>query len=174
MLFLLNCRISGSCHGPGHATSADIPGCIKTSDDGGESDVGDKLTMSLQNMTETDLSKADQVIHLTVQRAEGLPSTSSLGKMDPYCVVLLSYHQKRTKPRENGDTDPVWEHTMRFRWTREKNIFFTIYDKKTLKEDTPIASATFELAPWLDSGRYFYGALNEFFPSEPPRVSIWD
>lgn len=101
-----------------------------------------------------DVTRAETyTIRIKVKRAEGLPATSSVTKMDPYCVVLLSFHQKRTKSHEKGHTDPVWEQSLRFPWIREKNIFFRIYDKKTLTQDTPLAAGFFDLASWLDADR---------------------
>lgn len=102
-----------------------------------------------------DLEKEERnmVMRVKVKRAEGLPVMTTIGRMDPYCKVLLSYHQKSTKPHEKGHTDPVWEQTFKFRYTREKNLFFSIYNKSTLTEDTPIAQTVFQLASWLDSGR---------------------
>lgn len=96
-----------------------------------------------------------RVILVHIKRAENLPNISAVPtkKMDPYCQVLLGYHQKSTKPHDKGHTSPVWEITFKFRYTRERNLIFTIYDRSTLGKDKQVASAAFNLADWLSTNR---------------------
>ncbi|RVD81558.1 uncharacterized protein DFL_009417 [Arthrobotrys flagrans] len=71
-----------------------------------------------------------------VDKAKNLPNLKSIGKQDPYCVLRLGKHVKRTEPDKRGGQTPKWDAELRFPvhdsgdYRHLKIVIFTD-DKKT-------------------------------------------
>ncbi|TGJ63741.1 hypothetical protein EYR41_011636 [Orbilia oligospora] len=71
-----------------------------------------------------------------VDKAKNLPNLKSIGKQDPYCVIRLGKHVKRTEPDKRGGQTPKWDAELRFPvhdsadYRQLKIVIFTD-DKKT-------------------------------------------
>ncbi|KAF3918793.1 hypothetical protein AA313_de0201386 [Arthrobotrys entomopaga] len=49
-----------------------------------------------------------------VDKAKNLPNLKSIGKQDPYCVLRLGKHVKKTEPDKRGGQTPKWDAELRF------------------------------------------------------------
>ncbi|EPS39761.1 hypothetical protein H072_6430 [Dactylellina haptotyla CBS 200.50] len=71
-----------------------------------------------------------------VDKAKNLPNLKSIGKQDPYCVLRLGKHVKKTEPDKRGGQTPKWDAELRFPvhdsgdYRNLKVVIFTD-DKKT-------------------------------------------
>ncbi|KAK6336542.1 hypothetical protein TWF696_002091 [Orbilia brochopaga] len=73
---------------------------------------------------------------VVVDKAKNLPNHKSIGKQDPYCVLRLGKHVKKTDPDKRGGQTPKWDAERRFPvhdsadYRNLKIVIFTD-DKKT-------------------------------------------
>ncbi|KAF3932103.1 hypothetical protein ABW20_dc0106780 [Dactylellina cionopaga] len=51
---------------------------------------------------------------VVVDKAKNLPNLKSIGKQDPYCVLRLGKHVKKTDPDKRGGQTPKWDKELRF------------------------------------------------------------
>ncbi|CAG9315455.1 unnamed protein product [Blepharisma stoltei] len=85
------------------------------------------------------------ILYIKPISAKLVRDVEMLGIMSPYCEIKIDDQIFSTKVCESGGTNPHWSDEFIFKISGENHIKLTVIDRRTIKGDQEIGSATIPL-----------------------------
>ena len=80
--------------------------------------------------------------------------TELIGKMDPYCLIMIGRDRFRTEAHKSAGKFPSWREEFKFNRSDEMEVTVEVWDQDSWKSDDLIGTANIPLVSVFQNGKH--------------------